>query len=85
MGVTGMAASEAQKQAYEKYASTPEGIEARREAVRRYQDTPEGREKMEAAKKRYESKLETKVKKAEWARNRYHRIKGEKQNLENSD
>ena len=70
-----MVASKAQKKAYEKYAETPEGAEARREAVRRYQDTPEGREKVEDAKKRYEAKPETKVKKAAWARERYHRLK----------
>ena len=78
-----MAASEAQKKAYEKYAATPEGTEARKEAVRRYQDTPEGREKVEDAKKRYEAKPETKAKKAAWARERYHRKKKAEQSAEN--
>jgi DNA-binding PadR family transcriptional regulator len=80
-----MAASDAQKRAMKNYAETEQGKEARRDAVSRYQDTPEGREKLEEAKKRYESKDETKVKKAKWARERYHRLKAEKLNAENSD
>lgn len=77
-----MATSEAQKKAYEKYAQTENGKEARRDAVKRYLSTEEGSEKLDAAKKRYESKDETKKKKAEWARERYHRLKAEKLNAE---
>jgi hypothetical protein len=80
-----MAASDAEKRAMKKYAQTEQGKEARKEAVNRYQDTEDGREKLEAAKKRYEAKAETKAKKAEWARERYHRLKAEKLNSETSD
>lgn len=80
-----MAATEAQKRAMKKYAETDQGAQARRDAVNRYQETPEGRERLEAAKKTYEAKPETKAKKAQWARERYHRLKAEKQSLENPD
>lgn len=77
--------SEAQRKATEKYAQTEKGKKARREAVNRYQDTPEGRERLEVAKKTYEAKPETKAKKAKWARERYHKLKAQKQALENPE
>ncbi len=80
-----MAASEAEKQAFKKYAATEKGKEARSRAIDNYLATDEGKEKLTEAKKRYESKSETKAKKAKWARERYQRLKKEKQEAVKSD
>jgi hypothetical protein len=80
-----MATSDAQKRAMKNYAETEKGKEARSRAIDNYLATDEGKEKLAEAKKRYESKSETKAKKAKWARERYQRLKKEKQEAAKSD
>ena len=80
-----MAASEPQKQAYEKYAATPEGTEARREAVRRYQDTEQGKQKLKEAQERLEATEKRKEYRRKWDRDNRARLRREKLNASKSD